>query len=62
MYGTDGQQTRPDRLTFEVHGAGTALAYSATKLRASQAEDIAQDPQQGHIRWDIDCMILAIDP
>ena len=35
---------------LEVHGAGAALADAAAELGSLEVEDVAQDPEQGHVR------------
>lgn len=46
---------------IDMHGAGTALGHAAAELGAGQVRDIAQDPQQRHVRGDIQRLVLAID-
>src|SRR5689334_13606916 len=48
--GADGNLAGAARLSAEQHGAGTALAFSATVLAASKAEFIAQNVQQRSFR------------
>jgi hypothetical protein len=44
-----------------MYGAGTALGNSTPKLGSSQADEIAQHPQERHIPWGVDAAILTID-
>src|SRR6266576_588044 len=45
----DRQHARADRLATEMHGAGTALCDTTSKLRAGQAEAIAENPKEGGV-------------
>src|SRR5580693_4344423 len=49
-HGGERYHTGADRLTVEVDGAGAAHGHSATKLGAVQAGDLADRPQQRHVR------------
>ncbi len=40
----------------QMHGACTALRYTATELRSRESEYIAKNPKQGHIRGDVEVM------
>jgi hypothetical protein len=53
--------TRAHRLTIEQDGARATLGYAATELGAFDVEFIAQCPQQGHFRFDIQGVGFAID-
>ncbi|MNR58404.1 hypothetical protein D3C85_1793990 [compost metagenome] len=44
-----------------MHGAGTALGHAATEFGAGQVRDVAQDPEQRHVRRNVQRLILAID-
>ena len=44
-----------------MHGAGPAQSNAATELGPGQADDVAQDPQEGHVVRNIELMVLAID-
>ena len=44
-----------------MHGAGPAQSNTATELGAGQADDVAQNPQEGHVIRNIDLMFLAIN-
>jgi hypothetical protein len=44
-----------------MHGAGPTQSDAATELRAGQADDIAQSPQERHVIRDIEIMLLFID-
>jgi len=49
------------RDAVQVHGAGATERDAATELGAVHAEQIAQDPEQGHVRRRVDLVRLAID-
>ena len=51
---------RPDGVAVEVHGAGAALRQAAAEFGAGQADGVADDPQQGHVRRDIDVVAFAV--
>jgi hypothetical protein len=57
----DRVTTRAHRLTIEQDGARATLGYAATELGAFDVEFIAQCPQQGHFRFDIQGVGFAID-
>jgi hypothetical protein len=44
-----------------VYGAGATLGHAATEFGARQVRDIAQNPEQWHVRGDIQFLVLAID-
>ena len=46
----DGQDARTVRLAVEVDGAGAALRHAAPVLGPGQAEQVAQDPEERHVR------------
>jgi hypothetical protein len=48
-------------LAIDMHGAGTANRHAAPLLWASDAEFIAECPEQGHLGFDIEFAWLAID-
>ena len=49
------------RLTIDQHGAGAALRNTATIFRALDIEFIAQRPQQGHVRLDVEFPRASVD-
>src|SRR5882724_5743472 len=53
--------TRADRLAVELHGAGPAQRHAAAELRAGQADDIAQRPQDRHVRGHVHGLVLTVD-
>ena len=59
--GRHGQYAGAHRRAVEVHGARTALRHAAAELRALQTDDVAQHPQQRHVRLDVHRTRLAVD-
>ncbi len=49
-----------NRLAIEVDGAGAAQRHAAAELGAGHAEGVAQDPEQRHLRHDIDGLLFAV--
>src|ERR1700733_13177632 len=54
------KHTRAHRLAVQVDRTGSALGDTATELCASQAERVAQRPQQGRVGWDVDVAKLPV--
>src|SRR5205823_12935372 len=54
------QRARACRLSVDMDGARAAQRHAATELRTGQAERIAQDPEQRHLRYDIDTLSFAV--
>src|SRR5262249_5626752 len=52
---------RANGLTVEVHGARAALRDAASELRARQLQPLADYPQEGRPRIDVDGVRLAVD-
>src|SRR5689334_5504722 len=52
---------RASRLAVEVHGAGPAQRHPAAELRAGQADDITQHPEDGHVRGHVDGHVASVD-
>src|SRR2546421_167489 len=48
-------------IAVQVHGAGPALRDAAAELRALHVEHVAQNPQEGHLRLDVDVVLPAVD-
>src|SRR5262249_55225230 len=46
---------------IQMHRAGAAERDAAAELGAVHPEHVAQDPEQGHVRWDVDLVRLAVD-
>ncbi|MNS15398.1 hypothetical protein D3C72_470320 [compost metagenome] len=44
-----------------MHGAGAALGHATAEFGPGQVRDIAQDPEQRHVRRDIQLLVLTID-
>jgi hypothetical protein len=44
-----------------VDGAGAALRNTATELRAREAQNVAQGPEQRHVAVDVNLVHHAID-
>jgi hypothetical protein len=44
-----------------VHGTSAALGHSTAEFGAGQMRDITQDPEERHVRRDIQFLILTID-
>ena len=57
----DREQTRAHRITVDVHGAGAALRDAAAEFRARHSENVAQDPQQRHVGFNVSGQFRAID-
>jgi hypothetical protein len=58
---TDGKNAGADGIAVKVNCAGAALRDAAAEFRARQSDDVADDPQQRHIRRHVDLPISAID-
>src|SRR5256885_9863328 len=62
--GADGGDRRHARArcdAVQVDGAGAALCDAASELRASQAERVAQDPQERCVGGEVDAVALTVD-
>src|SRR5437879_5235640 len=57
----DRRDAGADRLAGEVDRAGAAECGATAELRPGQADHVSQDPEQGHVRWRIDPVSLAVD-
>src|SRR6267378_2994848 len=57
----DRKYARANGLVVEMNGARTTLRDAATELRPRQAYDVAQHPQERHVRGNIRGMRLAVD-
>src|ERR1700730_18310347 len=44
-----------------MDSAGTAKSHAAAEFGPSHAEHVAQDPKQGRVRVDIDCVVGTVD-
>src|SRR5438034_10957938 len=55
------RDARANRLSVEVHRAGPAERHAATELRPGQADDIAQRPQDRHVRGHVHGVVLTVD-
>src|SRR2546428_1748662 len=51
-----------DRPAIEMHRAGSAQRRAAAELGAGQSDDVAQYPEQGHVRGYVHRVRLAVDP
>src|SRR5439155_5857106 len=51
----------PSRRAVQVYCARAALSNTATEFRAGKAHQVAQDPEQGHVRRSIHFALGAID-
>ena len=56
----DRQEAGTHRLALEMDRAGAALGDAAAELGAGQAQDIAQDPQERHVRGYVDLSPSAL--
>ena len=56
----DRRAARACRLSVHMDSACAAQPHAATEFRAGQAERIAQDPEQRHLRNDIDALPLSV--
>src|SRR5437879_5673856 len=54
------KHARANRLPVEMNSARTALCNAATELRPGQAYDVAQHPQERHVRGNVRGMRLAV--
>src|SRR5205085_12152012 len=52
---------RPNSLPVQVDGACAALRQAAAKLRSGEPDDVPDDPQQRHVRADVDVLSLPVD-
>src|SRR2546428_977974 len=59
--GAHRRDARSSWYAVEVHGAGAAQCGAAAELGASHAEQVPQDPKQGHVGWRIDSVTSAVD-
>jgi hypothetical protein len=59
-HGRGRGNARTQRRAIDVHRAGTALGHATTELGAGQVRNITQDPEQRHVRGDIQLLILAV--
>src|SRR2546422_3249377 len=59
--GAHRRDARSSWYAVEVHGAGAAQCGAAAELGASHAEQVPQDPKQGHVGWRIDGVTSAVD-
>src|SRR5690348_12522996 len=55
------RQAGADRLTIQMDSAGAAGTDAAAEFRPGQADDVANGPQQRHLRVGVDRMVDAID-
>jgi hypothetical protein len=55
------RQARADRLTVETDGASAASADAAAEFGAGEADNVANGPQERHLRIGVDGMLDAID-
>jgi hypothetical protein len=56
-----GPDTRAYRRAVDEHGTGSTGADSTAVLRTGQIEDVSQRPQQGHVLWNVDRMVVSVD-
>src|SRR5688572_2820815 len=59
--GARGCHACASRLAVDVHGAGAALCDAAAVLRAGEAHQVAQDPQQRHVLGRVDFVFRTVD-
>src|ERR1700733_9768262 len=50
----DGQHTRAHRLTIDMHCAGAAQGNAAAELRSGHSKQIAEHPEQRHVRRSVE--------
>ena len=50
-----------NRTAVHVAGAGAAHAYTASGTSARHAEQVAQDPEEGHVSRRVDVYVLAVE-
>jgi hypothetical protein len=55
------RQAGPDRLTVEMDGARAAGADAALKFGSGQADNVANGPQERHLRVGIDAVLDPVD-
>jgi hypothetical protein len=55
------RQAGADRLTVEMDGASPTGADAAAEFGSGQADDVANRPQEGHLRVGVDRVLDAID-
>src|SRR6266581_6594596 len=58
--GAHRRDARSSWYAVEVHGAGAAQCGAAAEFGAGHAEQVPQDPKQGHVGWRIDGLSLAV--
>src|SRR5947207_16019717 len=56
----DGRDARANGAAVEVDSARPALRDAAPVLRPGEVQRLAQDPQQRHLRGDIDLLRFAV--
>ncbi len=53
--------TRTGWFIIDQHSAGTAQSRAAAELGASQPEKVPQNPEQRHLTFRLDGIVLAVD-
>src|ERR1700722_1501374 len=56
-----GRYARAQRRAVDMHRASAALRHAATEFRASQSDNIADDPKQRHVVRNVYVMRLSVD-
>src|ERR1700722_15355576 len=59
-YVRHGNSARADRVAVEMNRAGSTKRDAAAEFRSSQAELVAQVPQERHRRIAVKCMLLSV--
>ena len=59
--GAHRRDAGPRRLAVDEDGAGAAQARAAAEFRADHAEFVAQHPQKGHVRLDVERELPSVD-
>src|SRR5690242_8586636 len=59
-YGRDLRDAGPGRLAVDMDGAGATQRHAAAELGAGHPQVIAQNPQQGHLRNDVDGLRFSV--
>ena len=57
----DRQAAAALRHAVDVHRAGAAEVAAAAELGAFEVEEVAQDPEQRHLRWRVDRLRRAVE-
>ena len=55
-----GHLARPHGLAINMHGAGATGRHAAAEFSASEANGVAQNPKQGHVVGEVNCVGFSV--